>query len=229
MIVKTKSGRGEKLHIMVDGDYWATTQVDYWYSLGISEGADLTDEELAVLAEKLSTRRMYDKALSLLSARDYCRKELSDKLIRKAQERNRSAARDFGVTDASFSSEELASQKADLDSLRAQAAAVCDKLEDLGLLDDERYARTYAAELVRNKHLSARGVRTALLQKGVRRDIVSLVVEDLSIDPVESIRELLRTKYRTRDLSDPAQKRRTINALQRLGYTYSDISRALDE
>lgn len=228
MTITTKAGRGEKVHILADGEYCATTNQTFWYSKGLPEGTEVSDEELAELLQKVSGNRLYEKALDLLSSRDYCRRELSDKLIRKVRDRDRAAARDFGVTDASFSTEVLNAQKADLADLQKQVADVCDRLEEAGLLNDERYARTYAAELVRNKHVSSRGLMTALLQKGVPREIAALIVEEADIDPLDSIRTLLQTKFRTRDLSDEKQRRRTIAALQRLGYSYGDIVSAME-
>ena len=228
MTITTKSGRGEKVHILADGEYCATTNQTFWYSKGLPEGTEVSGEELEELLRKVSGNRLYEKALDLLSGRDYCRKELSDKLIRKVREKDRAAARDFGVTDASFSTEVLNAQKADAADRQKQVDAICDRLEEAGLLDDERYARTYAAELIRNKHVSSRGLMTALLQKGVPRETASLVVEEADIDPLSSVRTLLQTKYRTRDLSDEKQRRRTIAALQRLGYSYGDIVSAMD-
>lgn len=228
MTITTKAGRGEKVHILADGEYCATTNQTFWYSKGLPEGTEVSDEELAELLQKVSGNRLYEKALDLLSSRDYCRRELSDKLIRKVRDKDRAAARDFGVTDASFSTEVLNAQKADLADLQKQVADVCDRLEEAGLLNDERYARTYAAELVRNKHVSSRGLMTALLQKGVPREIAALIVEEADIDPLDSIRTLLQTKFRTRDLSDEKQRRRTIAALQRLGYSYGDIVSAME-
>ena len=217
------------MHLLVDGEYVATTNVEYWLSTGIKNGTDLTEEELSDLLEQVAYRRMYDKALTLLSARDYSKKDLSEKLVRKALEKERLNSRDFGVTDASFSEVVLNSQKADYNSLKDSANRICDRLEELGLLDDERYARTYAGELLRNKHMSARGIRQQLAMKGIAHDIAEVVVEELELDPVENILELLQTKYRTRDLTDDKQRRRTIAALARLGYSQSDIYSALEQ
>lgn len=233
MIVKTQTGRGEKIHVMVDGAYTATTTRTFWFSLGVSEGSDLTEEELTELLEKISHQRLYEKALDLLSARDYSRKELSDKLIRKTLEKQRLDAkqddnRDFGLTEASFSTVELSSQKKDMDALRQETSEICDKLEELGLLNDERYARTYLQELIRNKHLSERGLQAELMKKGVPRSIISNVLEETELDPMEPLSQLLNGKYRSRDLTDERQKQRTVNALLRLGYRYGEVMEAID-
>ena len=84
-------------------------------------------------------------------------------------------------------------------------------------------------ELIRRKHLSRSGLRTALIQKGVQRDIIETVLEAVDVDPVEQIRELLATKFKNRDLTDEKQKTRTVNALLRLGYRYNEIHAAMGD
>lgn len=224
-----KPGRGEKIHLSVNGEYIATTNKTQWYSFGLPSKSEITEDQLAELLEKVALGQMYEKALDLLTQREYSRKELADKLVTKmAQKKRRNQSdRDFGVTDASFSDIILDAQKADYGKLRQQADEVCDKLEEQGLLSDERFARMFAEEKLRTKHLSARGLKEALRQKGVSREIAENVVEDLEPNAEESIRELLQTKYRTRDLNDERDRRRTIQALLRLGYTYSEIHRVI--
>ncbi len=248
--LKAEAGRGEKVHLLVNGEYVATTDVARWYSFGLPLKSEIDEEQLEELLQKVAYGRMYEKALDLLSQREYARKELVEKLVRKTIQEQRAAERrrkkekseqkreeemfrtdfeerDFGVTEASFSTEELSSQKTDRDELRRQANEICDKLEEMGLLSDERYARAYAEELIRKKHLSASGLRTALLQKGISRETVSVILEELSPDPEEAIRTLLQTKFRSRDLTDEKERRRTVNALLRLGYTYGEVNQVI--
>lgn len=224
-----KPGRGEKIHLSVNGEYVATTDVTQWYSFGLPDKCEMEESQLAELLETVAQRQMYNKALDLLTQREYSRKELVDKLVRKAAQKKRLSQedRDFGVTDASFSDIILNAQKADYNKLRKQANEVCDQLEEQGLLSDERFARMFAEEKLRTRHLSARGLKAALWQKGISRELAEIVVEDLEPDSDESIRELLQTKFRSRDLSDERDRRRTIQALLRLGYTYSEIHRVI--
>lgn len=209
MKLTAKNGRGEKIHLSLDGEYIATVNADYWFSCGLTSGMEITPEQLETLLTESARRKMMNKAMDLLTLRDYSRRELSDKLVQKAWEKRERKDQDFA-------------------SLKQQASDICDRLEELGLLDDERFARSYVDELLRRKHLSKSGLKTALLQKGVARDVIEVVLEDVQIDPVEQIRELLSTKFKNRDLSDEKQKTRTVNALLRLGYRFSEINEALD-
>ena len=210
MKLTAKPGKGEKIHLSLDGEYIATVNADYWFTCGIKSGSEVTPEQLEELLTESARRKMMNKALDLLSMRDYSRRELSDKLVTKAWEKKEQKDMDLG-------------------SLKQQASDICDRLEELGLLNEERFARSYVDELIRRKHLSKSGLKTALIQKGVQRDIIETVLEAVDVDPVEQIRELLATKFKNRDLSDEKQKTRTVNALLRLGYRYNEIHAAMGE
>ena len=210
MKLTAKPGKGEKIHLSLDGEYIATVNADYWFTCGIKSGSEVTPEQLEELLTESARRKMMNKALDLLSLRDYSRRELSDKLVTKAWEKKEQKDMDLG-------------------SLKQQASDICDRLEELGLLNEERFARSYVDELIRRKHLSRSGLRTALIQKGVQRDIIETVLEAVDVDPVEQIRELLATKFKNRDLTDEKQKTRTVNALLRLGYRYNEIHAAMGD
>ena len=101
-------------------------------------------------------------------------------------------------------------------------------LEELGLIDDSRYARRYAADLVNLKHLSERGVRQKLYEKGIDRDLIDEALGELFIDEKEQIRTVIDKKY-ARSLDDEKGQRRCANALSRMGFGYSDIKSVLRE
>ena len=108
------------------------------------------------------------------------------------------------------------------------AEAAANRLEELGLIDDGRYARRYAADLINIKRLSERAVRQKLNEKGIDRDLIDEVISELIIDEPDQLRDLIEKKY-ARSLSDEKGRRRTVNALTRMGYSYSDIRNALAE
>lgn len=108
----------------------------------------------------------------------------------------------------------------------AQAAA--ERMQELGLVNDAAFAKDYAAELLGRKGLSASRAQYELLQKGIDKDLAEEIVGELAPEPVEKIKEILAKKYE-RILDDEKGRRRAINALQRLGYRYEDIRRALND
>ncbi len=112
------------------------------------------------------------------------------------------------------------------DAESAQKAV--ERMEELGLVNDEKFARRYAEELIYTKHLSARGVKYKLSEKGIDRELTEQILEELDPDPREHIGILIETKYRTA-LNDEKGRRRAVAALQRMGYSWADISAVLEE
>lgn len=111
---------------------------------------------------------------------------------------------------------------------REAAERAAERMVELGLVNDEEYARGLTAELFGRKGFSASRVRQELLQKGIDRDLAQRLTEELSPDPAETIRALIERKYR-RALGDEKGRRRTVAALQRLGYRWEDIRAALNQ
>lgn len=100
-----------------------------------------------------------------------------------------------------------------------------EKLKEYGYIDDERFAKTYAAELMRIKKFGKRRIEEELYKKGVRRDIIFETLEGLVFEQSELV-ELIKRKYE-RFLNDEKGVRKTVNALLRKGYSYGEIKDAL--
>lgn len=108
------------------------------------------------------------------------------------------------------------------------AKKAVERMEELGLVNDEKFARRYAEELINSKHLSVRGAKYKLSEKGIDRELIEQILEELDPDPREHIAILLETKYRNA-INDEKGRRRAVAALQRMGYSWGDISAVLEE
>ena len=82
MIIEAKSGKGEKMHVSLDGEYAVTVDVTYWFSCGFSNGDNITEQAAEDFLAAAFCRRAYNKSLDLISRRDYCCRELFDRLKR---------------------------------------------------------------------------------------------------------------------------------------------------
>lgn len=109
-------------------------------------------------------------------------------------------------------------KSSDIDS----AKKAVERMEELGLVDDEKFARRYAEQLINVKHLSKKGAKYKLIEKGIDKDLAEQILEELDPDPREHIERLIERKYQ-RYLSDEKGRRKTVAALQRMGYSWSDI------
>lgn len=106
--------------------------------------------------------------------------------------------------------------------------SVLDRLEELGLLDDRDYALRCAKDLSRLKHYAPGRVRQELRRRGLEQVDIDEALEQCQQDPGEQIRAVVAKKYRGA-LGDEKGRRRAVNGLLRLGYSYSQIREALRE
>ena len=125
----------------------------------------------------------------------------------------------------SHSKKELA-EKIQRTTSKEAAKAAADRMEELGLVNDRDYAKRYAAELFNRKGYASRRAQYELLQKGIDKEVIAEMIEELEPEPVEKIKEIIERKY-LRYLQDEKGYRRAVSGLQRLGYRYEDIKRAL--
>ena len=114
---------------------------------------------------------------------------------------------------------------------RQAAQAAADHLEEIGLLDDRAYAESYARELVVRKRYGLRRVRQELSRKGISPEIQEEVLcayEDGGEAARENIALVLQRRYPLWR-EDEKARRRAVAALQRLGYSYSQISAVMGQ
>ena len=105
------------------------------------------------------------------------------------------------------------------------AAAVLDRMEEVGLVDDTAFAQTFVHSKQRNRGLARRAFVHELRRKGVADEVADAVLDD--IDPAaerERARQLVDKKLRTlHGLDASVQTRRLAGMLARKGYP-SDLA-----
>lgn len=117
---------------------------------------------------------------------------------------------------------------------RDVGARILDRFEELGLVDDEAFARSWVDSRQRTRGLAGRALAQELRRKGVDDDLVRDSIEE--IDPGaerENARALVRKKLRSvRNLDRQVQVRRLAGMLARKGYSsglaYAVIREELD-
>jgi len=158
-------------------------------------------------------------------------RELDDEqlhdLIRSSESRRASEKALYLLEHRSHSQKELADKISRVTS-REAAEAAAQHMVEIGLVNDAVYAKSLAAELLGRRGFSASRVQRELLQKGIDRELVEQILEETAPDPVEKIMELIHKKYGA-NLDDEKGCRRSIAALQRLGYRWDDIRTALNQ
>lgn len=107
------------------------------------------------------------------------------------------------------------------------AERVVADMKSYGFLDDEEYARKLASSLVRGKKYGFYRAKTEMKRKGVddlaaERALSEYEKEDYS----EQLVSLIEKKYGDR-IQDRDDRRRTVSALVRRGYGFSEIKTAV--
>ncbi len=108
------------------------------------------------------------------------------------------------------------------------AQSTVEKIKELGLINDSRYAETLAKELAERKGYSLRAINSELLRRGIDKYTAQAAINTLTLDESDKIRLLLEGKY-SRRLADEKGRKQVFNALLRLGYGYSEIRSAMRE
>lgn len=113
---------------------------------------------------------------------------------------------------------------------REAARSAVEHMEELGLLNDEDYARRLANELFTRKKFGARRVKQELRQKGIDDALIAAVMDEFSTErseTEENIRAILERKY-PMAREDEKVRRRAVAALQRYGYGFDEIFSVLN-
>ncbi len=100
-------------------------------------------------------------------------------------------------------------------------------LEELGLIDDERFAKKYVHDLVHFKRFFGQRLKYELQRKGIDPVIIEEVLDDLEVEPTDQIAQIINKKY-PRALLNEKDRRRAINACRRMGYSWDDIKNTLN-
>ena len=200
MKITAKGGRKDKIHIYIDGEYRLTVDEIFWFSCGYISGDEIDEEELTAFEEAAGSRRAFNSALNSLDYRDHSEKEIRAKLMRKH--------------GAEYVDEAV------------------EKLIELDLINDRRYAENYARELFEHKNFGKIRIKSELIAKGIASDIASEAVnslfEDEEPDNIQRIVDIIEKKYYNR-MNDEVGRKKVFSALQRMGYSFSDIREAMSE
>ena len=124
------------------------------------------------------------------------------------------------LTDAPRSRGELAEALARKHVPDDVATRLLDRFEEVGLIDDEAFARAWVDSRRRTKGLATKVLALELRRKGIDDDVVREVLHDVDPDDErEAAHRLVQKKLRSVQGLDPsAQVRRLTGMLARKGY-----------
>lgn len=106
------------------------------------------------------------------------------------------------------------------------AARVVERLTEVGLLDDERYAARLAQSLSRSKQYPKRRVAQELQRRGVDRETAAYATEEIDCEDHKLALALIEKKYYNK-MTDRESRQKVMAALARRGFSYEAIRRAM--
>jgi len=101
------------------------------------------------------------------------------------------------------------------------AARLLDRFTEVGLIDDEAFARAWVESRQRGRGLARRALAQELRRKGVEPDVAAGALDEVQPeDEASAARALVRRKLPSvRTVAEPARTRRLMGMLARKGYS----------
>lgn len=103
---------------------------------------------------------------------------------------------------------------------------VMDRLVEMGVINDMRYAQGLARHYTEVKLFGRRRAFQEMRLKGLTKEVIDIALQEYSEGVEDRLAKLIEKKF-MRYLGDEKGITRTKNALVRYGYDYSDINKAL--
>lgn len=199
-VVAVRPRRGHWLAVVGDDGTELLIDKRTWEESPYGVGSFLSLEDREALRQRSEEDRAREKAVFLLSRRDYSRRELEQKLCR---EKGRYHA-----------------------ERRDSAAAAVEEMAACGYVDDTRYATRLAREYCLTRLYPRRRAVEKLCEKGIDRETARRAVEAVETDDTQLALEFLRKKrYNIPQTREAAEK--IAAAMGRYGFSGEDIRRAL--
>lgn len=106
---------------------------------------------------------------------------------------------------------------------------VCNRLAEIGVINDRRYAEKLCRQLFEVKKLGRYRVKQEMRLKGLGSEIIEEAMENFleEDEPFERLEKLVEQKYE-RYLTDRKGVEKVKNALARKGYSFGEIKEVLD-
>jgi regulatory protein len=106
-------------------------------------------------------------------------------------------------------------------------AAVIERLEQSGLINDEAFAEAWIRQRQALRPRSRRMLEQELMQKGIDRDSIAQAL--VALEPEEELATLVQQIERKRRLAQYADREKLIAFFARQGYSYALVKRALEQ
>lgn len=105
---------------------------------------------------------------------------------------------------------------------------VCNRLAEIGCINDRRYSERLAEHYCVTKRFGLRRAREEMRKKGISNELITEALYPYEDTVPDRISELIEKKY-ARYLTDEKGVKKVKAALVRQGYSFSEVNKALSE
>lgn len=197
------------MNISVDGSFLFSLDISQVGELGIKNGNEYTEEELASLMDESQFGKLYGRALEYSFLRPHSAREMRDYLWKKTRETAYRSRKTGEIKKRPGVNQEIADR-------------VYARLEEKGHIDDERFAKWWVENRNLSKGASKRKLRSELQAKGIPSSIIDATL-NVSVrsdeDEIQKIIAKKRSKY--------TDDQKLMQYLARQGFSYDTITAAL--
>lgn len=195
-----------RVNVMVDGKYRFSLDIFQYADLGLKVGQEYSDEELTTLEQEGVFGKVYVRALEYCLMRPHSAREVKDYLFKKTRDTRTKT----GDVKKGISPE--------------VTARVFDRLTEKGYIDDEKFTRYWVENRSLTKGASRRKLQAELRAKGVESMIIERFLSESDRSDDDELQKVI-AKKRARY----PDRQKLMQYLARQGFSYDDISAALDK
>lgn len=200
-----KSLRGNKFHIYLDGEYRFSVEESTIVKENLYKGKVLEETDLSRIKKSDKLSSFLAKTLALLAVRPRSKKEIERYLTSKLR----------------LTADLLKEEKQEV------AATIMERLEELGYVNDEDFARILLRSKL-HKLKSPAEIRSALANKGIAKDLVEKLLKEEIAESVQEdlLKELIAKKnkiYKMYSSDELKAKQKLRQYLLRKGFNWELI------
>lgn len=194
-----------RVNVMVDGKYRFSLDVFQYADLGLKVGQEYSDEELTTLEQESTFGKVYVRALEYCLMRPHSAREVRDYLYRKTRDtRTKTGDIKKGISPE-------------------VTMRVFERLTEKGYIDDEKFTRYWVENRSVTKGASRRKLQAELRAKGVESTIIERFLSETDRSDGDELQKIIAKKQ-----ARYPDRRKFMQYLARQGFSYDDISSALD-
>ena len=193
-IINIGKKKGNYYSIYLNNNFIGFFHIETIKYFKIKDGESYDDLHIESFRHEGEIKYAKDRALFLLSYRDYSTKELIQKLQKNVP--------------------------------LEIAELTAERMKELNLIDDKKFAKNLASKLILNKGRGLKRVLYEMQLKGIDREVALEAIGSIEFNSVDQISETIRKKYIDK-LSDFKSKNKVIAVFLRKGHSYNDIKSAI--